>query len=311
MLAIIDAIPSPITKLAVTLIYSTGLDLEEAINLKITDIDFENSTLRVPLKKNKGDRYAVLANYVKPGLYAHIRNRNLKKFIFESSNGKNISTSTIQKAVRNGVKLNNLNKDISVKSLKYSYVKHLETLGVDLLSILNELGLSPRSSYEYYATLGQTPSKVTISPIDRRVSEPLAKDALAKVEYVAEKRISEIMSLESQKYDLTKLIALLREINIAYRNQMYLSIAMLARSVIDHVPPIFGYTKFNEVENNYNGTTSFKKSMQHLNKSLRNIADSHLHTTIRRSEVLPNFIQVDFRSDIDVLLSEVVRVIKT
>jgi hypothetical protein len=47
-----------------------------------------------------------------------------------------------------------------------------------------------------------------------------------------------------------------------------------------------------------------------LDRSLRNIADAHLHVQIRTSEVLPTGPQVDFRADLDVLLSEVVRVLK-
>ena len=67
---------------------------------------------------------------------------------------------------------------------------------------------------------------------------------------------------------------------------------------------------FPEVANNYQCEKSFRGSMQHLDKSLRNIADAHLHIQIRSSEVLPTGPQVDFRADLDVLLGEVVRVLK-
>jgi hypothetical protein len=50
--------------------------------------------------------------------------------------------------------------------------------------------------------------------------------------------------------------------------------------------------------------------MQHLDKSLRNAADSFLHVQIRSKEVLPSFQQVDFRSDVDFLLAEIIRVLK-
>ena len=89
-----------------------------------------------------------------------------------------------------------------------------------------------------------------------------------------------------------------------------LSIIMLTRALIDHVPPIFEYKSFNEVANNYSGTKSFKESMERLNASSRKIADQHLHTPIRKSESIPTMNQADFSNDVDVLLAEVYRILK-
>jgi hypothetical protein len=50
--------------------------------------------------------------------------------------------------------------------------------------------------------------------------------------------------------------------------------------------------------------------MNHLDSSARKIADQHLHAQVRNSEVLPNIVQVDFSNDLDVLLAEIVRVLK-
>ena len=57
--------------------------------------------------------------------------------------------------------------------------------------------------------------------------------------YVDSRRLDELASLESTKFDLTKLIALLREINACHQNQRYFAVAALVRTVMDHVPPIF------------------------------------------------------------------------
>jgi Sec-independent protein translocase protein TatA len=87
---------------------------------------------------------------------------------------------------------------------------------------------------------------------------------------------------------------------------------MLVRALIDHIPPIFGCKKFSEVANNYGGgTKSFRKQMEHLDNSLRNIADAVLHEHVRKKESLPTHTQIDFRADIDVLLQEIVRVLSS
>jgi hypothetical protein len=127
--------------------------------------------------------------------------------------------------------------------------------------------------------------------------------------YVDLGRIDELRSLSVQRFDLTKLIRFCEELNKCYANNCFLAAAMLTRSIINHVPPIFGYQSFVEVANNY-GSRSFKRSMQNLQNSLRNIADSHLHLPIRNKESLPTRVQVDFSSDIDVLLAEIVRVLR-
>ena len=85
---------------------------------------------------------------------------------------------------------------------------------------------------------------------------------------------------------------------------------MLLRAILDHVPPIFNMQNFSEVANNYsNGNRSFKGHMKRLDETARKIADSHLHVQIRSKEVLPTPVQVEFKQELDLLLSEVVRIL--
>jgi flagellar biosynthesis/type III secretory pathway chaperone len=150
--------------------------------------------------------------------------------------------------------------------------------------------------------------KASLSSAERKMGK---KPEAASINdpYVDLSRIEELESLASNKFDLCKIVAICKELNHARSNNSYLSIALLTRSLIDHVPPIFDLKNFNEVVNNY-GNRSFRESMNHLNNSSRKIADSYLHTQIRRNESLPTFIQVNFSSDIDVLLSEIIRLLK-
>lgn len=130
------------------------------------------------------------------------------------------------------------------------------------------------------------------------------------INYVDQERINELKEVISDNYDLSKLINLCEEINICSKNDCRFSIIFLTRAIIDHVPPIFGYKKFAEVSNNYSGSRSFKDSMIHLEESSRKIADQHLHCQIRSKESHPTRTQVNFRNDLDVLLAEIVRILK-
>ena len=131
-----------------------------------------------------------------------------------------------------------------------------------------------------------------------------------KNEYVSLSRIKEIQSIKNKDYDLSKLLKYCEELNTSYSFDLYLTMILITRAIIDHVPPIFNCKSFSEVCNNYNGSKSFKESMTHLNNSSRKIADLHLHTQIRKKEVLPNITQVDFSNDIDVLIGEIFRILK-
>jgi len=128
--------------------------------------------------------------------------------------------------------------------------------------------------------------------------------------FVNEGRIKELREIASSNFDLSKLIRFCEELNISYANDCSLSVAMLGRAVLDHVPPIFDRKRFSEVVNNYEGSQSFKKSMSHLHNSLRSIANRHLHGQIRKKESLPNMTQVGFSPELDVLLEEIVRLLK-
>jgi hypothetical protein len=70
---------------------------------------------------------------------------------------------------------------------------------------------------------------------------------------------------------------------------------------------------FEQIVQNYGApkdNKSFKKNMENLQNSLKNISDRFLHQQIRDKETLPNETQIDFRQDLDVLLEEIVRLLK-
>lgn len=123
-------------------------------------------------------------------------------------------------------------------------------------------------------------------------------------------RIKELKEVKNNKFDLKRLIKLCEEMNIAVFNDSTLSIAMLTRAILDHVPPIFNCKNFSEVANNYNGGKSFKELMERLENSSRKIGDRHLHNKIGKSEVLPNITQVNSDKELDVLLSEIIKILK-
>lgn len=129
--------------------------------------------------------------------------------------------------------------------------------------------------------------------------------------FVAPERIEELKSLSPNSgYDLSRVLRLCEELNIVSRRQCHMATAVLVRALIDHIPPIFGKRTFQEVANNYAGTKSFLATAKHLDESSRKIADGLLHTQVRKTESLPTATQVDFKQSLDVVLGEVIRLLK-
>jgi hypothetical protein len=142
--------------------------------------------------------------------------------------------------------------------------------------------------------------------LNRCLVDKQIKQVALSGSYIDKKRF-QALKKKTGKFDFSRLLQILTELDCAFSVGNYISVILLVRAVLDHVPPIFNLNTFTEVANNY-GTKSFKDSMSHLENSSRKIADSYLHTKIRKKESLPNKTQVNFSSDIDVLLAEIVRI---
>ncbi len=127
--------------------------------------------------------------------------------------------------------------------------------------------------------------------------------------FVTPERIEQLRKCKPDTLDFRKLIRLCEEINTCYSQGCYYAVLMLLRALMDHVPPAFGLATFNEVANNYTGSgRSFREAAQHLSGAARNFANSYLHGPMRNSESVPTSHQVEFRSDLDFLLDEIVRI---
>lgn len=128
--------------------------------------------------------------------------------------------------------------------------------------------------------------------------------------FISEERVKGLEKIKNDLFDLTRLIKMCREINDNFSRKNYISVIVLVRSVLDHIPPIFGHKSFSEIVNNAKLAKSIKASFEHLDTSSRNIADAYLHIQIRDKEILPTEKQVNFSHDVDTLLGEIVRTLK-
>ena len=310
VLATIAEVDEPTVALLLKCVYGMGLELKEACTLKWNDFDFKTYRVKVQPQRTRGSRSIPIPQFVLSDLKSSLAGKPKSQFVFTSSTGDRIGEQTVQRAWARARARTAGAQKVDIRSLRHAYILHLVQLGVPIRDVLHDMGMHKARPMEFYSQYAGPALPLTFSPADRALTEAVDSKSNTAATYGSEARIFQLAAIKSREFDFTRLIALLHELNAAARSNNYLSVAFLVRAVIDHVPPIFGFRYFVEVSNNYGATASLRRHMEHLQKSLRNVADAYLHETIRSQEDLPQLPQVDFRSAVDHVLGEVVRVLK-
>lgn len=113
---------------------------------------------------------------------------------------------------------------------------------------------------------------------------------------------------EKCQYDLSKLIGLCKEVNDNYVRHNYYSVALLLRTLLNHVPPAFnGKESFDQVLAELNGPKhkTKKEILSRLHELQRKFTDLLTHERLREFEPPMTLQQVSFIPEIDYLLQEV------
>lgn len=306
ILAVISAVENETLKAAYGCLYGMGLELLEVLDIKVRDIDFDRWQLKVNPRRTHKSRLASIPISIRQKIFELAKGKRKDAFIFTSEEGKRVHEQRLQRVWAEARNRVGAPQSLTMRSLRHAYVIHLTLLGFQLGDVLAHLGYNKASALEYYV-LQSDVAPTIYSPYDAVIDEQ-PHTRLNATPYVLESRIEEISHLKSSRFDYSKLIKLLRELNFAQLNGCHFSIAFLVRAVIDHIPPLFGAPTFAQIAGNYSGTKSFKKSMDHLENSLRNISNGLIHGQIRSSEDSPTEIQVEFRQQLDQLLGEIIRI---
>ena len=123
--------------------------------------------------------------------------------------------------------------------------------------------------------------------------------------FVDKELLERIRKLKSERFDFSKLVKFIEELNINYKIGNYLSSLLILRAIINHIPPVFGFRTFSEYVSQSN--RSIKNILQKLEDEARPIADLHTHITIRKSENVPSKNQIEpYKPSVEILLNEIV-----
>ena len=150
--------------LIIELLYSSGLRLNELINLKIEDLELDNRSGWVRGGKGGKDRMIILSNSVVKHI-KHFCGERKTGYILQGRNGQ-LSRRAVQKALDEIAKRAKLTKNISPHKLRHSFATHLLEAGTDIRNIQVLLGHADLSTTQIYTQVTNKELKKIKSPMD-------------------------------------------------------------------------------------------------------------------------------------------------
>lgn len=148
-------------------IYSAGLRISEAINLKVKDIDSQRMQIRVEQAKGKKDRYTLLGTKTLEILRKYFLEYKPKIWLFEGAKGEQYAPRTIQEILKKSVAKTQIKKRVTVHTLRHSFATHLLEAGTYLRYIQSLLGHANSKTTEIYTHITTKGFDQIKSPLDR------------------------------------------------------------------------------------------------------------------------------------------------
>ena len=144
---LIAAAPNLKYQTALSIAYGTGLRASEVIALKVSDIDSQRMTLRVEQGKGRKDRYAMLSPVLLERLrawwrVAHAQGKMLPNgWLFPGLNPMDpLTTRQLNRAIHAAAEAAQIDKRVSMHTLRHSFATHLLEQKVDIRVIQVLLG---------------------------------------------------------------------------------------------------------------------------------------------------------------------------
>jgi site-specific recombinase XerD len=153
-------------KCLLMLIYSAGLRISEALNLKPKDLDSKRMQVTVRNAKGKKDRVSLLSKSILPILRSYYQLYEPKEYLFAGADGGKYSARSAQNVFKKACKKARIKKRATLHTLRHSFATHLLEKGTDLRYIQTLLGHGSSRTTEIYTHVSTKALKDIESPLD-------------------------------------------------------------------------------------------------------------------------------------------------
>lgn len=145
-------------KTLLTIIYSCGLRISEALSLKVSDFLGDNNFLKISGKGNKERIVPLLPEASEEVrklilICPFIDNKNPDSFLFFGKQGKKLDPAVFQKSVRDLKNMIGLSEGSTPHAFRHSFATHLLSNSGDLRTIQELLGHSSLSTTQRYTAV--------------------------------------------------------------------------------------------------------------------------------------------------------------
>lgn len=137
-------------RVALALAYSAGLRVSEISKLRIGDIDIDRGVLLIRGGKGRKDRYTILAKTLATMISTYRDLYRPHEWLLEGPDGTALSIRSLQAIFYKACEDAEIDKQVSIHSLRHSFATHLLEDGTDIRYIQTLLGhASPKTTQIY------------------------------------------------------------------------------------------------------------------------------------------------------------------
>ena len=188
---LLEAFDNSKHKLIFTLLYSCILEVNDLLKIRIGDVDLVKYVIKIRDRKDKIYREAIIGEFEKQLIEQYFLAFKPEKLLFESTTpGVAYGVRSIQMLIKRVFKDLKLDEKITVRTIKYSAVKHLNEKGYNFKSILDYIGQSAQGSGARYVSF----TGVSGETIDKSLIDVITHDELKlirMIEKMKEKGLSD------------------------------------------------------------------------------------------------------------------------
>ena len=137
-------------KTLLCLLYACGLRIGETLNIKVNDLNLDRGFTHIRSGKGRKDRYVPIPKQLRVLLIKYLEAYRPTEYLFVGARGGKYSPVSARQVLRRALYQNDIDKNITLHTLRHSHATHLLENGTDIRYIQELLGHnSPKTTMIY------------------------------------------------------------------------------------------------------------------------------------------------------------------